>query len=169
MSNASKRYAGRRPLPTDRRFNVKACSSVWNALARRRDRTEPPPDARTERKTLRYGEMRPYCVVRPRRHACACAGWLLAVSLLQLSMATFGRATVPGDLRCDFRCDVFCWDTTTAWFDRRSGSGCGATTAAARLQDGCSRGARRRAVRGESRRSQGLARCLGWSSQSTPK
>ena len=62
--------------------------------------------------------------------------------------------------RCHFRCDVFCWGTMTGWFDRRSGSGCAAITAGARLQGGRSPCWTRRALPCRSPRPQGIANFL---------
>jgi len=78
-----------------------------------------------------------------------------------------GREDSWVESRCDCRCDVFCWGTRTWWFDRRSGSGCAATTAGARLQGGRSQGGRARALQWRSPRSRSFAGCPSWSCPST--
>ena len=94
---------------------------------------------------------------------------LAAGPALALAAGEGGR---PWGARCvetrrDFQCDVSCWDTRTRWFDRRSGLGCAATTAGARLQGGRSQGARARALHCRSPRSRSSAGCPDWSCPST--
>jgi hypothetical protein len=93
---------------------------------------------------------------------------LLALSLLKLWMEAVGRETVGGgEVAMPFRCDVFCLGTTTGWFDRRSGFGCAATTAGARLQGGPSPGSRHRNLHSRSARSQDSTDCLDCACQTT--
>ena len=64
-------------------------------------------------------------------------------------------------MRFSMRCLLL--GTTTGWFDRRSGSGCGAVTAGARRRAGSSPGSNRRGRLSRSPNSRGFAGCLGWS------
>jgi hypothetical protein len=86
-------------------------------------------DDREYREYLREEQRRPRGCIAGRMQLAFHHG-LLAVD------EAVGRGGSGVESRCHCRCDVFCWGTMTGWFDRRSDSGCAATTAGARLQGG---------------------------------